>query len=66
MKTAHHFLTRGAHGKAALVPENEIDLCWMCHAEAHTVGAEVFAAKYGLQDRLECAREVVWGANRNL
>jgi len=59
MKTPHHIYTRGAHGKAAMVPENEIPLCFAHHTQAHSLGRDTFAARYGLGNRFERAREAV-------
>ncbi len=57
----HHLLTRKRWGKKALVKENEMYLCFPHHMESHTIGQGSFAKKYNLLDRLESAREVVWG-----
>jgi 5-methylcytosine-specific restriction endonuclease McrA len=57
----HHWKTRGAHGKAAMVPENVIILCPPCHSLCHQIGVHTFAARYGLEERFEKAREAVQG-----
>lgn len=60
----HHFKTRGAHGEAALIPENEIYICASHHSESHDDGQETFALKYGLVERLRRAEEAVWELER--
>ena len=56
----HHWLSRQAHGKRALIKENEIRTCAWCHNESHYIGQKLFAQKHGLTDRFEKAREAVW------
>lgn len=58
----HHLLTRGRWGRAALVPDNEIHLCRRHHSEAHALGRETFAVRYGLESRLEKAKGAVWNS----
>ena len=55
----HHIFTRGAHGRAALTPDNEIFLCREHHTEAHTIGRETWAKKYKQGERVRRAREAV-------
>jgi len=59
MRTPHHIYTRGAHGKAAMVPENEIPLCFGHHTQAHSLGRDTFAARYRLEERVRIAEEAV-------
>jgi hypothetical protein len=57
-------MTRQRYQGAALIPENEIDLCYdvpnFHHTEAHSLGRDSFARRYGLEDRFERAKEAVW------
>lgn len=59
----HHWMHRGRYGAAALVPENEIRLCAEHHRlggkAVHRMGRDSFARHFGLEDRLEIAREAV-------
>lgn len=51
MKSPHHIMTRGAFGRAALVPQNEIPLCYKHHSEVHNIGRRTFEKKYHLERR---------------
>jgi hypothetical protein len=54
----HHLYTRGAWGKRALVPGNEIPLCVPHHTGSkgvHVLGRDTWAKMYGLEDLLEKA-----------
>ena len=55
----HEIFTRGAHGKAALIPENQIDLCWIHHSGCHQIGRDSFAKKHGLEERFKRAEEAL-------
>jgi hypothetical protein len=56
----HHVYTRGAWGIDALVPENEIDLCkWKHHPEAHNLGRDTWAERYGLEHLVKDAYRAV-------
>lgn len=61
MKTPHHIFTRGAHGKRAEIPENEIYLCFEHHIlGVHAIGRKTFAKKYGLEKRFERAERAIY------
>ena len=59
----HHWMTRGRYGKAALNPDNEIMLCADHHRldgkAVHRMGRDRFARYFGLEERVERAREAV-------
>lgn len=55
----HHIATRGRWGSRALVPENEIRLCFVHHQSFHDLGVDTAARIYGLEKRVEKAREAV-------
>lgn len=57
-KNPHHIITRGAYGghEDMNKPDNLIWLCQLHHNEAH-LGRETFFKKYGLENRLEAAKE---------
>jgi len=58
-KNPHHIITRGAYGghRDADNPDNLIWLCGFHHLEVHTIGRESFFTKWGLEHRLEVAKE---------
>ena len=61
----HHLFSRGAWCRAALVPQNEINLCADHHRldgkSAHNFGRDRFAELHGLEERVEKARVAVQG-----
>lgn len=57
----HHIYTRGANKSKALVQDNEFDSCRDHHSEAHTLGRDSWAEKYGLEDIVLKARLAVKG-----
>ncbi len=61
----HEFLSRGRWGKAALIPENQIELCDDHHRlsgkAVHRMGVDSFTREFGFTERLEKACQAVWG-----
>jgi len=57
----HHIYGRGANRANAEHEDNILYLCRPHHTEAHTLGRDSFAEKYGLENEVLRAREVVKG-----
>lgn len=62
----HHLMSRGRYGASALVPDNEFECCREHHTGSvswHMTGRFTFAAMFGLEDRVELAKDVVLKRN---
>lgn len=64
----HHWLSRKRWGRASEVDDNVIMLCADCHRlgphAVHRIGIDSFAARFGLTEDVEKAREAVYGKAR--